>query len=215
MAIYLIAIASAMSLYYAYFWLSKPESLARSVWKTAPVALLLLAGVMGNLPTLMIAGLLACLAGDYFLSKEGDRFFLYGLGSFLLGHLFYIAFFSAEFDPSILSRPEVQQIAFLLLALAGMVVLRLWPYLKDMRIPVMVYALVIAAMAFFARLAEPGLTVLSGVVMFMISDILLANDRFTPLTNSYLRRAAPYLVWLLYIFGQAFIVLGLTGYQLI
>lgn len=43
------------------------------------------------LPALVCAGILLCLAGDFFLLKP-DRFFLHGLGAFLTGH---IAYFSA------------------------------------------------------------------------------------------------------------------------
>ena len=74
-----------------------------------------------------------------------------------------------------------------------------------------IYAFAIATMAFTAKAANPGQIVLAGIALFMVSDIILAQERFTPLANSMLRRAMPYLVWFLYFAGQALIVYGMIG----
>ena len=43
---------------------------------------------------LVIIGLICCLAGDVFLALPQEKMFLFGLVSFLIGHIFYvIAFF--------------------------------------------------------------------------------------------------------------------------
>lgn len=204
----IILIANALSLYYAIVWVPKSETQTRSLLKTAPMALLIIAGLIGNIPVLIMAGLVACLIGDYFLSKEGEQSFLYGLGAFLLGHLFYIGFFASNFDTSNLTTNIAAQTAIVLIALIAMVLFRLWSYLEEMKIPVIVYAVTIAAMAFFAKLAEPGLFILSGIALFVISDVILANDKFTPLTNSLARRVMPYAIWILYFLGQSLIVAG-------
>jgi len=207
----LILIAALISAFYAIVWLSKPQSLIRSLLKTGPMGLLVLAAISGSAPIIIILALIACSAGDYFLSREGEKQFLFGLTAFLIGHLFYIAYFARSFSPNLLGNAQVQQTGFLLLALVAMVLLRIWPHLKELRIPIIIYGLTIAAMAFFARIADPGLTILAGIVLFMVSDILLANDKFMPLSKSILRQALPYFIWVLYFTSQLLIVLGFTG----
>ena len=78
-------------------------------------------------------------------------------------------------------------------------------------IPVVLYSVAIMTMVASAKAANLNSIMLAGVVMFMVSDIILAQERFTPLANSMLRRAMPYLVWFLYFAGQALIVYGMIG----
>lgn len=203
-----IAAANLVSLLYAVRWLAGPESQLRSIMKTLPVGMLLIAAVIGSVPLMIAAGLAACMIGDWFLSLEGERNFLFGLTAFLVGHLFYTGFFTSHVQSGFLASPLAIETGIVLLALIGAVLVRLWPFLGEMRLPVIVYSLVIALMAFTAKLSGAGLIVLSGIALFVISDIILANDKFTPLTNSNLRRAMPYAVWLLYFIGQSLIVSG-------
>ncbi len=206
----LIALATLASLYYTIFWLAQAESGKRSFLKVFPMLILLLAAILGGLPPLVILALFLCLAGDYFLSMEGDKNFSLGLAAFLLAHLVYSVFFSSGLPVSFLSTPEARDTAFILAALIVTVLFRLWPYLGEMRNAVIAYAMAIALMAFSARLAQPGNIVLLGIVLFVISDIILANDKFTPLRTGIVRQAMPFAVWLLYFSGQSLIVLGLT-----
>jgi len=204
----LIVLGICLALYHLIFQLSAPVSLTRSLSKVAPMVLLLLAGLIGGLSLFLLLGLIACLAGDYFLSIEGNRNFLGGLSAFLIGHLFYIAHFSADFDQTNLLLPQSRETLLVLAALAAVVLLRLWPWLQELKIPVILYTFAIMAMAYFARMAQPGLLVLTGVVLFVISDVILANDKFTPLTRSFFRKLMPHAVWLLYFSGQSLIVAG-------
>ncbi|MGB7286620.1 MAG: lysoplasmalogenase [Salaquimonas sp.] len=203
--------ANLLSLYYAIFWLPKPEQTFRSFLKIAPMLLLILAGIIGNIPVLILAGLVACTIGDYFLSREGEKNFLFGLTAFLIGHIFYIGFFAGSFDQRLLAHRTALETGVILLALIAMVLFRLWPHLNEMKIPVLIYSVTVAAMAFFAKLAEPGLFVLAGIASFVVSDILLANDKFTPLTNTLGRRIMPYAIWILYFIGQSLIVAGFVS----
>ena len=208
--ILLVTVATLASLYYAIVWLGKAESGKRSFLKVFPMLILLLAAILGGLSPLVILALILCLAGDYFLSMEGDRNFILGLAAFLLAHLVYSVFFALGLPVSLLSNPEARDTAIILAALIVAVLFRLWPYLDEMRYAVIAYALAIALMAFSARLAQPGNIVLLGIVLFVISDIILANDKFTPLRTGIIRQAMPYAVWLLYFSGQSLIVLGLS-----
>jgi uncharacterized membrane protein YhhN len=128
---------------------------------------------------LLLAALLASLAGDVFLMLEG--LFIPGLVSFLLAHLAYIA----------LLRRGVRWFAHrgaLLATVAIGAAMYAWLWRgglpADLRIPVAVYVLVIALMAAQAlgRAAElqtqASRTVALGACIFMLSDSVLAVDRF-------------------------------------
>jgi len=128
---------------------------------------------------LLLAALLASLAGDVFLMLEG--LFIPGLVSFLLAHLAYIA----------LLRRGVRWFAHrgaLLATVAIGAAMYAWLWRgglpADLRIPVAMYVLVIALMAAQAlgRAAElqtqASRTVALGACIFMLSDSVLAVDRF-------------------------------------
>mgnify|MGYP001103435743 CR=1 FL=1 len=88
------------------------------------------------------AGLVLSTAGDVFLMLPRDRF-VAGLASFLLAHLCYLRAFSIEvpFGAGLL-------LWLPFFAAGGMVVALVWPGLKPaLRGPVVVYVIVIAAMA--------------------------------------------------------------------
>jgi hypothetical protein len=72
------------------------------IFKPLTTVLIILLAIVGDGESvqpayrlLIIAGLILCLGGDVFLMLP-ERFFLPGLGSFLAGHWFYIAAFSAS-----------------------------------------------------------------------------------------------------------------------
>src|SRR5436305_1205305 len=148
--------------------------------------IVLLAGLVATEPApvgqayrwLVFAGLLCSLGGDVWLLFP--RGFVAGLASFLLAHLLYIAAF-APGTPWNAS-------AWALLApfgLVSLVVLRhLWPHLGRERAPVAAYVSVIAVMGWRAAVrvtaapAASGGLALAGALLFMLSDGLLATDRF-------------------------------------
>lgn len=128
---------------------------------------------------LIVAGLLFSLAGDIFLMLPSDRF-IAGLASFLIAHLFYIAAFTIEgamAGPSLLA-------AIILLAYGGLMLRLLLPSLGRMKVPVVIYMLVILLMVWQAanRFMSPetttGLLALAGACLFAASDSLLALNRF-------------------------------------
>ncbi len=140
---------------------------------------------------LILGGLLFSIAGDTLLlfARDGQPqstlFFLFGLGSFLITHLFYIAAFSAlpaGSEGGLKRRPWLA-IPFLLF-LAGFIIF-LWPDLPGpFRLPVAVYSTVIIVMAlsclqyaiFFSRPVFSNL--FTGVLLFVLSDSLIALSRF-------------------------------------
>ena len=130
----------------------------------------------------LLIGMLFCLGGDVFLALPGKKMFLFGLVSFLLGHVFYAPafFFTAGFN-----HWTVIGLAICALAGAG-VFLWLRPHLGSMKIPVIFYLLVISVMFVGAwsmvgagELQSAGrMTAFVGALSFYISDIFVARQRF-------------------------------------
>lgn len=125
------------------------------------------------------AGLVLSTAGDVFLMLPRDRF-VAGLASFLLAHLCYLRAFSIEvpFGAGLL-------LWLPFFAAGGMVVALVWPGLKPaLRGPVVVYVIVIAAMAgqatgrWYAAGSAVALAAAVGAGLFVVSDAVLAIDRF-------------------------------------
>ncbi|CAB1085313.1 hypothetical protein D1AOALGA4SA_12801 [Olavius algarvensis Delta 1 endosymbiont] len=131
---------------------------------------------------LLLIGLIFCLGGDVFLALPQDRMFLYGLVSFLLGHVLYVVCFFYVADVSYWTG-----IGCLVgLLVSGLIFGWLRPHLGSMLIPVIAYIIVITAMVVGAwtvlgdgNLSRAGrLLVFSGAVSFYLSDLFVARDRF-------------------------------------
>jgi len=130
----------------------------------------------------ILLGLIFCLGGDVFLALPREKMFRFGLVSFLLGHLFYVAAF--------LYVAGVNSWTFIGMALSlivsGGVYFWLQPHLGSMKIPVICYIIVITAMVVGAWtvLAADELTlggrmlVFSGALGFYFSDVFVARQRF-------------------------------------
>ncbi len=145
--------------------------------------LLLLASLApgGQAPAYRLAiviGLACSLIGDILLMLPRDRF-VAGLASFLLAHLAYILAFSTGVPA--LSGPVL---ALPLLAAAAVLLRLLWPGLGKLRVPVLLYTLTILVMVWRAWARDQALPSSSavlaaaGATLFMISDALLALNRF-------------------------------------
>ena len=132
----------------------------------------------------IVAGLAFAAAGDFFLMLPGD-YFLAGLVCFLLTHCAYIWALTRD------SRFAADKGIFALFAGIGLIVIAgLWSSLPPgMRLPVVIYALALAAMAAQAISRDRQLAVGApqksaarsaalGGLFFMVSDTLLAYGRF-------------------------------------
>ncbi len=128
-------------------------------------------------------GLAFAAAGDFFLMLPGD-YFLAGLACFLLTHCAYIWALTRD------SRFGGAVTIFVLFAaIAAAVFAGLWPHLPSpMRIPVVIYALVLVAMAAQALSRDHQLAgtpaqrsarlAALGGLFFVVSDTMLAYGRF-------------------------------------
>lgn len=115
-----------------------------------------------------LAPVLACWAAGDALLLDKDRFFLHGLGAFLLGHLWYIALVGHTHG---VSAPGLA----VGVALAAGMVGTLWGGLRPkLRAPVAAYAVALAGVLGVALAAGAG----AGATLFLVSDAVLAWNRF-------------------------------------
>ncbi len=137
--------------------------------------------VTGNGAGLLKVALLFSLIGDVALlfERRDPLFFMIGLGSFLLAHVLYIAAFRKMGRVA----PRWGWLVAVGLYLA-ILLYALLPYLGELKIPVIIYAFVLCGMlltvvhAFRNLYAKPGIICLAGALMFVLSDSLLAINKF-------------------------------------
>jgi len=139
---------------------------------------------------LILIALVFCLGGDVLLGMGSDKAFLGGLVSFLLGHVMYTAaFFTAARVSSIMAVAMI-----ILLVAAALIWCWLEPHLEEMKTPVLAYMVVIsimvcAAAGLAASSTLPGtarVVILTGAVLFYISDLFVARQRFV--VDAYINR---------------------------
>lgn len=192
------------------FAIDRPPSLKRSAAKTLAVALLAVLAYLQGGPLLLVAALTLSALGDAFLSQDGDKAFLGGLGSFLAAHLAYVALFvAAGSGLSALSGTPWHIVAVLIMAVFAFGMLRLlWPRIgSELKAPVAIYVAAIFAMGVTALTTQSAL-VIAGAVLFMASDALLAIEKFLAEAVERHRRWMRYAVWALYYLAQLAITLG-------
>lgn len=140
-------------------------------------------------------GLLFGCLGDIFLMLPNQ--FVAGLGAFLIGHIFYVLSFVKQSPKHIWSKPkDFVLIALVLLAYSYYLYTILSPSLGPLQIPVILYILVISAMAFFAYTRRYNVSFLSfilcfiGALLFIFSDSILALNKFV----AYLAHSGIYIM---------------------
>lgn len=130
---------------------------------------------------LIAIGFVFSLIGDVFMAMPKE-YFLGGVGSFLIAHVFYIVAFS-------LGRPPLHLVRIIPFIIFGAVLLPLfWPGLGDMKLPVTLYVTVILTMGWraAARVGYPNerpqahLAGLLGAISFILSDSMIAWSQFAP-----------------------------------
>ena len=134
-------------------------------------------GFASTYARLVLAALVVSLIGDIFLMLPQDKF-IQGLLAFLVAQFLYVLAF----------LQNIEQLHFLVsipvLIFAVIIYLTIAPKLNKMRIPVLVYISLISMMGWLAvnRFANfqdgKSLCVLLGGVLFLVSDAILAINRF-------------------------------------
>jgi uncharacterized membrane protein YhhN len=136
--------------------------------------------------TLIGTGFLLSWLGDVLLIFESKSplFFIFGLVSFLLAHIMYIIYFTKyiHFGSLLLKQkllPAIPAFVFSIILVSF-----LWPKLGPMKLPVLAYAAVITTMLYSSIIATwfikkpSGLLFLAGALFFVLSDSLLAINKF-------------------------------------
>jgi uncharacterized membrane protein YhhN len=176
-----------------YLWLlysTKPILLALlSIW-------LLSSGLINRGATyrLVFLGLIASLFGDVFLMIRGIDLFIPGLLSFLTAHVLYTWSFIKTVIHARRTTSSIRWVnAYWIIGFALFLTLFLSFLLPRMLVddeksslvgPVVIYALIISSMGYFASRRKNATTlesyraVLLGSVLFIISDCILAIDKF-------------------------------------
>lgn len=161
----------------------------------------------------VLIALLFSFAGDVLLmfDEKDFIFFLLGLSSFLMAHIFYILFFH-----QVRVKEKVKNNHWLLVAVVvyyAALISLLSAHLDDMKIPVLVYGIVISFMfmlamhMLFIKNRSSGQWMMFGALLFVISDSVLAINKFY---QSF--EGAGILIMLTYGLAQLFIILGAVKY---
>jgi uncharacterized membrane protein YhhN len=152
---------------------------------------------------LLALGLAFSTAGDILLDLNA-QWFTFGLVAFLLTHATYIALYTRNTARPLVVSPSLMVASVAVVAYSAALSVWIVPSVGKLAVPVVLYICALTAMvvtAILARFERPWVVV--GAVLFMISDSLLAVDRFkTPVP------LRDYLVNGTYYLGQYGIALG-------
>ena len=203
-----VVISLASALAYGTAFTVMPVGFLRSLSKTLAVALLALVSYVQGSPILLTGALALGSMGDYFLSRQGDKAFLCGLGAFAVAHILYI-FLLVDLGGFVaLGEP----LAVALLALAVGMATMLFFKAGNLKYPVVFYVAIIATMGLAALgLPETRSVALVAAVLFIISDTVLAFELFLLQEKSAARRVTPYVIWVTYFAAQFLFFWDLGG----
>ena len=161
----------------------------------------------------ILAALFFSWTGDFLLlfQQNNSVFFLLGLSAFLIAHIFYIIFFNrVRVNESV--RGNVWLLLIVVIYYSSLISL-LYSHLGGMKLPVLVYGIVISWMfmlamhMLFIKNKTAGKWMMTGALLFVISDSLLAVNKFyQPFA------IAGVVIMLSYGLAQLFIVDGAIKY---
>lgn len=138
---------------------------------------------LSRINKLYIYAMLCCFIGDVFLLfKDQQLYFIIGLVSFLLAHIFFIKIVLKRLIRVSYKKILITYIPFLVLIFS--IFLFISRYVGNMLIPVLIYGMVISLFGSVALVANEerrsikSLYMSTGAIVFIISDSLLAIDKF-------------------------------------
>lgn len=156
-------------------WTFKPLA------STAFVGIAIASGVESDIERLIVAGLVLSMLGDVFLIPRSGPWFAAGIAAFGLAHVAYGWAFAAD---GLAWTAAALAATVAMLAFGAVFLSRAWPRLGALRYAVAAYVVVISGMVALgaahaaARADAIGALRIAGTVMFAISDIAVARDRF-------------------------------------
>lgn len=165
--------------------------------------------VKSSIKIWVLLALLFSWIGDVLLMFQGNDslYFLLGLSAFLLAHIFYILFFNRIRAFELIAARW--WLLLIVVVYYGLLITFLSPYLADMKLPVRVYGVVISIMFMLAmhmlylKNRRAGLLMMAGALLFVISDSVLAINKFYQSFES-----AGFIIMLTYGMAQLFIIEG-------
>ena len=126
---------------------------------------------------LMFIAFFFSMLGDTFLMFNGEKYFMFGLGLFFITHLLYIFVFTRNW----LKRNLFTRISFVLFSVIMLFILQ-HNISKSLLIPIVIYMITITIMVISASErntnTESYRLVFMGAILFLLSDSLIAIDKF-------------------------------------
>ena len=200
-AISLLSLSVLSALAYGFHWLRAAPSVPRSAAKTLAIGSLAVLSFLLDGPWQLTIALGLSAAGDFFLSRDGDKAFLAGLASFLAAHVAYVWIMTIVAGGYEAHRLDA---ATIVAVYAGLMLRWLWPHLGEMRGAVIAYVIAIYAMGVVAAGAPASLwPIWVGAALFVASDSVLAAELF-PWREKPRRWTAP-VIWSTYYAAQIFL----------
>lgn len=194
-------------LYYIFFFSHIPEGLTL-IFKVIPMILIIILAAMQKVPhikkyqLLIIVGLVFCMIGDYTL-----QWFLFGLTSFLIGHIFYIFAFASTNERKLPTWAKFTLSAYGVIMgiwIAGTVFTSGETVLA---VAVLAYISVIFMMG-WTSIRTGSTLALIGALLFISSDSYLAINKFVmPLPFAH------EVIMLTYYSAQLLIALSILQYS--
>lgn len=129
-----------------------------------------------------VLALICSLLGDVFLMFEGELYFIIGLISFLLAHLLFINIVIKEIKKNTIKIIIIAAFPFVIVF--SLLIFRLKNSLGEMLFPVIIYGLTIATFGtvslinFREKKSMKSIFMLFGAIIFMVSDSVLAINKF-------------------------------------
>lgn len=213
--LYLFVINLLAELIALYYGLGYLQNITKPLLMIIMGLLVLLQPIIGKrIKVLLLFAIIFSLGGDVFLlfDQSGGPTFILGLLSFLVAHLFYIVLFLHIKKSQLPQRSWNPWIISSLLLYVAILFYILSPNLGELKIPVVIYALVLSAMLITAIHAfhftnNNGKWVITGAFLFVISDSLLAINKFyTPFAFAGLAIISTYAL------AQFLIITGVTKF---
>ncbi|MFJ5790755.1 lysoplasmalogenase [Lysinibacillus sp. NPDC093197] len=194
-------------LYYIFFFSHIDQSL-KLIFKVIPMILIIImaatqkAQSIKKYQLLIVIGLIFCMVGDYTL-----QWFLIGLSSFLIGHIFYIFAFSSTNEQPV---PTWAKIALLLygVLMAGWIATTVFKSGETiLTFAVLAYISIILTMGWTAIRTRSTFAII-GAILFIASDSYLAINKFVmPLPFSH------EVIMMTYYSAQILIALSILQYS--
>jgi uncharacterized membrane protein YhhN len=168
------------------------------VWKAAGIALLGLYA-LSQRAWLAGAALLFCATGDVLL----ELVFVAGMAAFAIGHVFYVLAF-LEWGRILGPNKRDYPVAVLVVIISLGLLAWLLPGMGELLIPALIYQAIITTMVATGFVVKAPMLARLGAVIFMISDTLIAAEKFASVD------VIPGSIWITYAIAQIMMAWGMS-----